>query len=236
MFDDPDHPGREPPAPGVDPYDPDQLRDLLEVRPHDWRVWFRLALLLLDRGTSEGFPEARAAMERVVALVPDNGLARYHLCRACLATDDADAALEAARETARLRPAYVPAWRMVGAILSRRRKWADALEAWQRVAQLDPDGDTFWQISRCMVRLHRFREALVTLEEAVRREPRHRLAHQALALLGRFHDESDVASRHLQRLFEIDEAMARDLQEKLEELEDDPAWTRWRDRPPGQAG
>jgi cytochrome c-type biogenesis protein CcmH/NrfG len=104
---------------------------------------------------------------------------------------------------------------LLGAIHLEARDASQALHAWQEVARLAPDGDAYWSIAKCFVAQGRFAQATVALEEAVRLQPNHTVAHRALAFLGQMRDEPDVMRRHLLQLFTLDEDMARAAQADL---------------------
>ena len=206
---DPDFPGYD--TVHGDPFDPDYLRRRAEANPADWRPWMRLGYLLVQRCDAG----AVSALEHATALAPENALAHYLLGMA-MCREGQIAGAERTLETAvRLRADYAEAWRLLGAIRSAAERNAEALAAWLQVARLVPDGETYWRIGLCFVRLSRLAEATVALEEAVRRKPNHTVAHRALAYLGQVRGEPELTRRHLQTLFTLDEDMARLLDDDL---------------------
>ena len=200
---DPDFPGYD--LSGGDPFDPACLHRRAEENPADWKPWLRLGYLLVQRCE----PEAIPALERAIVLAPDNGLAQYLLGRAFGHAGDYARAASAMEAAVMRRPDYHLAWSILGAIRLQSAQIDEALVAWFHVVRLAPTGDAYWSIARCFIAQGRTAEATVALEEAVRLKTNHTVAHRALAYLGRLRGEPDVERRHLLRLFELDEDMAR---------------------------
>jgi tetratricopeptide (TPR) repeat protein len=205
-------PGRADEATLEDCRNPVALLDYAKSAPHDWRRWFYVAYRydeLCDPRRAAGL------YERVLELNPEMALAHYLLGRARLGMDDA---VEGERDLLRaveLRPDLDGAWILLASLRSDSDRFSDALYAWQEAARIDPTGEIYWQIGRCLVGLGRLREATVALEEAVRMKPNHTPAHRALALLGHAESDEELMLRHLRLLFELDEDMAREIDQRI---------------------
>jgi cytochrome c-type biogenesis protein CcmH/NrfG len=193
---DPEHPGYAP-GPG-DPCDAAYLRERVRLKPGDWRRWMQLALRLKIVGPAG---EALSAFRETVRLAPWNGLP--HLMLACRLGGTASAkweAMTAARRATELRPNDADAWSCLGHLHSREDPEA-ALQCYLRAVRLDDDYEIYWVIGCCLCRLGRHREAVVALEETVRRKPNHLPALHLLYRYAKDVGEFDVARERLRALF-----------------------------------
>jgi tetratricopeptide (TPR) repeat protein len=89
----------------------------------------------------------------------------------------------------------------------------EALDAWTRVARMEPDADVYWSLGRCLYGLGRRREAVVVLEEAVRQAPDHVPALLLLSRAGQELGEDDTARDYMEKAFRVGPARARELLE-----------------------
>ena len=207
---DPDWPGYAP-GPGDSPLDPDYLRTRVREEPSDWRRWLQLGSRLLDLCEDV---RAREAMEEAVRLNADNGLAHRLLALALSRTGARRTeVLRAAERTVQLRPHDGRAWGIVAVNAEAEGDLTRALRAWRHVARLSADPEVYWNIARCLQGLGRSREAVVALEEAVRRKPNHLPALRLLYLTARSVGEEDTARAALAALFQHNPVRARELME-----------------------
>ncbi len=209
ISEDPDFPGYD--AGGGDAFDPVFLRCRADERPADWKGWLRLGYALVQRCEDGGV----TVLKRATELAPHNGLGHYLLGRA-FGHEGQLAKCEKEMEMAvGLRPDYAHAWLILGHLRLAKGRIDEALNAFLHTVRLAPDGDVYWSIARCFIAQGRIPAATVALEEAVRLKPNHVPAHRALAYLGDLRDEPDVARRHLQQLFALNEDMARAVEDDL---------------------
>lgn len=217
---DPENPGYAP-GPG-DAFDAEYLRQRVREDPYDWRRWFQLGALELDRGDRV---RACEALTEVVRMQPENGLAHCLLARAMEFTGAAaERVLEVAQRATRLRPDDPSGWRTVAFQHERGGRIAEALDAYTTAARLDPTAETYWIISQCLYRLGRAREALVALEETVRRKPNHLPALKLRARVARDLGDRETARESIRALFGFNPVRARELMERYKEPPGKPSW------------
>ena len=74
-----------------------------------------------------------------------------------------------------LDPRLARAWNGLGVVYARTGREEEAISAWQRTTEIDPDQfDTLYNLGTLLIRLNRFEEAIPHLEQFVRTAPRDR--------------------------------------------------------------
>jgi tetratricopeptide (TPR) repeat protein len=209
ISEDPDFPGYD--ADGGDAFDPVFLRGRADQRPADWKGWLRLGYVLVQR-SEDG---AVTVLKRTTELAPQNGLAHYLLGRAFGHEGQFAECAKEMEVAVGLRPDYAHAWLILGHLRFEKGRIDEALNAFLHTSCFAPDGDVYWSIARCFIAQGRIPAATLALEEAVRLKPNHVPALRALAYLGDYRGEPEVARRHLQQLFALNQHMARAVEDDL---------------------
>jgi cytochrome c-type biogenesis protein CcmH/NrfG len=210
---DPDDPGRAPRS-GGDPFDPAYLRRRVLEDPLDWRRWFQLGSVVWEHTE-----EAAEAFTQALRLQPSNGLIHRDLATLLHATGAPPSrAIRHLEIAVARRPADRDAWETLALLAQEDGQIDRALTAWLKVASLGPNAETFWSLGECLYAKDRHREAVVALEEAVRRQPNHLPALLLLSIVGRALGEEDTARHNLETAFRINPRRSRELLARYDEL------------------
>jgi len=144
--------------------------------------------------------EAAAALRRVIAQRPGDGLAYNALGTALGASGDADGAVEALRRACALEPGLAAAWFNLGKALGELARAAEAAEALRRALAIDPGFEPArFLLAEALMMDGRVADSAAEYRELLRRSPRSGLAWWGLANLKTTRlDEEDA-----QRLAEL---------------------------------
>lgn len=172
-------------------------RELRDAQPGHAEYWYLSSLAEQELGRSA---DARASVDRALALDPDQPHFRLHSGR--LAQDAGDMALAVVdlRRASELRPAWAVAWNDLGAALLETKRASDALACFQRATSLDANRARSWNnLGLALLELNRLDEAAAALGQALAVDPAYALAHLNLA---RLHDASGDDAKALTHALE----------------------------------
>lgn len=178
-------------------------RRAIDVRDGDYaEAWYNLGLLEREAGQTAA---AIDAYEAAIAARPDYASAWNNLGLAHGDNGD-DASAEAAfREAIRLRPSFGAAWSNLGRLLAARDAYDEALIAYQRAHEADPDNRvTRLRLAVAQRRVGDDASAIATYERLVRDEPRYAAAWYNLGLTLAGVDRIDEARRAFRNALAID--------------------------------
>ena len=150
--------------------EPADLRRRAEAEPGNWAWWFRLGVRCDVHAYDR---QAVAALRRCLLIAPRNGLARYELARILVGMDREEEAEVQLEEATRVRPDLREAWVLLAYLRTDWGRWEEALPALRRAVELQPDGDVFWEIAKCLWQMERYAEGDRALEACLRWKPNH---------------------------------------------------------------
>lgn len=112
-------------------------------RKDDAKRAFEKAATLSNEYVFAFRPEERALFDAVVALQPNDAQARYEYGALLYYFEDKEEALEQWQVSANLRPEFGRVWRNIGFAYGRDHKYAEALDAYEKALQCDPNDPRF---------------------------------------------------------------------------------------------
>jgi tetratricopeptide (TPR) repeat protein len=167
-------------------------------------VQYNLGNLLAETGRHT---EAIAAYDRALAAWPAHPFAWINRGNSLDRLGRAEEALASYRRAGEVRPGFWTACRAQGIVLHRQGRYAEEAEAYRRC--LDTGGaEARFLLGNALFRLGDADQAEPWLEEAIRLDPRHVMAHVRLGEIRAGRGETDRARAALRRALEIDPANA----------------------------
>ncbi|HEY0505183.1 MAG TPA: putative 2OG-Fe(II) oxygenase [Lysobacter sp.] len=181
----------------------------LQRAPHSFDAWRLYAVALQAQGDAAG---CRAALERALALRPDDGATAFDLGTVQLQSGDAAAAIATLRLAMQRLPQEPRAAFRYGTAAFQRGEFAQAVEGFRAATQRDPAWMQAWNnLAAAHGRLQDYPPAIAAARQALRLGPDQAVAHQALAaLLSNLFDRESLQEglRCARRALEIDPDLA----------------------------
>lgn len=178
----------------------------VEIQPRLINPRLNLANASLRLGRVD---EARAAIERTIEDAPRLPEPRVALGSLLAGSLDHDGAIEQFRAAIAVAPDHAPAWGRLGKSLAAKGQFQDAIEAYQRALTLaQPDAQTLYDLAMTIVKVSQPgdpRRALARqcLEEALKLDPTHSEAHNALGIELAISGQMQAAAEHFRRAVDL---------------------------------
>ncbi|MBL0142258.1 MAG: tetratricopeptide repeat protein [Betaproteobacteria bacterium] len=196
---------------------------LTREQPDRAEFWY---LCSITHAQLRQFANARADVERALALEPDRAHFRLHAGRVAEDQGDFARAVREFRRATELEPGWALAWSNLGAALQEAERIPEAVEALACATDLDPKLARAWNnLGLALAALDRPSEATRAFERALAIDPRHALARFNLARLANNAGDTEGALAQAMDATRLDarlmdaHLLVGDLYRKRQELE-----------------
>jgi tetratricopeptide (TPR) repeat protein len=182
-------------------------RELLERHPNSGLAWKVLGVSLKTRGR-----DALHALQRAVALLPDDAEARSNLGNALRDQGQLEEAAASYRRALELKPDYAGAHSNLGNVLLDLRRPDDAIASYRRALEIKPDyAQAHNNLANTLRSLGRLDEAAASYRRALALEPLYAEAYNNLGVALRDSGRLDEAAASYRRALEIKPDLAEAL-------------------------
>ncbi|MGC1613823.1 MAG: FG-GAP-like repeat-containing protein [Candidatus Acidiferrum sp.] len=157
------------------------FQECLKLRPDYVIALLNLGNVYRRQGATE---EAEKLLGRALEIEPDNAEVNYSLGMLYAREQQLDRASTFLERAVNLRPGYPDALNNLGVLLVREEQYSEAKEKFETCIRVSPDFDqAYLNLARLYVVLNDKQKAREILLALLRRQPRHKLAQQALEML-----------------------------------------------------
>ncbi|MEK7866156.1 MAG: tetratricopeptide repeat protein [Planctomycetota bacterium] len=160
-----------------------ELTEAIAVHPYYAEAYEKRAFAYLMRGDTDA---ALADVEEALELAPAFAEACCYRAMIRLARGDADGALEDFSRAAATDPEFGQAWSGIGLVHTTLGRWKEALAAFDKLIEVGPDSNAYFNRGTVLLNLKRFEEAKLDFDASIRVDERELgpWVHRAQAWLG----------------------------------------------------
>ena len=163
------------------------FRRALDLNPKYSYARDNLAGTIHNQGVQkalQGFnSEAISFYQQALQIAPETAEFHYNLGLAYYALNRKTEATAEFEQTIRYNPSHFSAYRALGALLAEKGKPSEALDAYQRSLDIQPDAETYFQIGALLNNQGNLRDGIRYFKMALALNPHHSQALQALQML-----------------------------------------------------